>query len=105
MFKDDETPEQVALRVSTDLRDYMTRNRMQSFDINVSGNQIALRAPTGSTLSIDCDGPDQFRLEEDAFPVGGFRGQPRRWAGIRRNADELGGNVKTWLSEQSRAAA
>jgi hypothetical protein len=77
MFKDDETPEQVVLRVSTNLRDYMTRNGMLSVDINVSGNQIALRAPSGSTLGIDCHGPDQFRLEEDAFPVGGFRSQPR----------------------------
>lgn len=105
MFKDDETPEQVALRVSKDLRDYLTRNGMMSIDVHVTGNQIALRSSSGSTLSIGCHGPDEFRLEEDAFPVGGFRSQPRRWAGIRLNADELQRNVKTWLSEQARNVA
>jgi hypothetical protein len=105
MFKDDETPEQVTLRVSEDLRGYMTRNGMMSIEMDVTGNQMALRSPSGSTLSITCNGADEFRLEEDAYPVGGARSQARRWAGVRRDADELQRNVKTWLSEQPRVAA
>jgi hypothetical protein len=105
MFKDDETPEQVAVRVSRELRDYMTRNGMMSIDMTVTGYQIALRSPSGSTLSITCNGTDEFRLEEDAPSVSGFRNQQRRWAGTRQNDHELERCVKLWLSEQPRAAA
>jgi hypothetical protein len=96
-------PRQVAQRVYEDLQATLPQNVVPE----LVGNHITLRASGGPTLTIVCDGPDAFRLQDDlGNKSAGYQTQitssMARWSlsGRPFSQHEMVAKVKAWENEQ-----
>ncbi|MGM4924384.1 hypothetical protein AB8A31_15830 [Tardiphaga sp. 804_B3_N1_9] len=102
---DDETPADVTKRVGDHVAEKIkTDLALRDFRSHIEDNMVLIKAPTGSSLDITCNGPDSFYLEDDKHTAHSGMLVTERAFSRNRHLDEkeMVSSVKGWFRQHGK---